>query len=41
GEKITPLNSLFKKNDNKKELKENLLIWDPRLIERGSFLILT
>ncbi len=34
-------NNIFKKNDNKKELKENLLIWDPRLIERGSFLILT
>lgn len=34
-------NNIFKKNDNKKDLKENLLIWDPRLIERGSFLILT
>ncbi len=34
-------NNIFKKNDNKKELKENLLIWDPRLIERGAFLILT
>lgn len=34
-------NNIFKKNDNKKELKENLLIWNPRLIERGSFLILT
>ncbi len=34
-------NNLLKKIDNKKELKENLLIWDPRLIERGTFLILT
>ena len=34
-------NNILRKNDNKKELKENLLIWDPRLIERGSFLILT
>ena len=34
-------NNIFKKNGNTKELKENLLIWDPRLIERGSFLILT
>lgn len=34
-------NNILKKSDNKKELKESLLIWDPRLIERGSFLILT
>ncbi len=34
-------NNIFRKNDNKKELRENLLIWDPRLIERGSFLMLT
>ncbi len=34
-------NNLLKKIDNKKELKENLLIWDPRLIERGTFLVLT
>jgi len=34
-------NNILKNNDNKKDLKENLLMWNPRLIERGSFLILT
>lgn len=34
-------NNILKKEINQKKKKEKLLIWDPRLIERGSFLILT
>lgn len=34
-------NNILKKEINQKKKKEQLLIWDPRLIERGSFLILT
>ena len=34
-------NNTLKKEINQKKKKEKLLIWDPRLIERGSFLILT
>jgi len=34
-------NNILKKEINQKKKKEQLFIWDPRLIERGSFLILT
>jgi len=34
-------NNILKKEINQKKKREQLLIWDPRLIERGSFLILT
>lgn len=34
-------NNILKKEINQKKKKEKLLVWDPRLIERGSFLILT
>ena len=34
-------NNILKKEINQKKIKEKLLVWDPRLIERGSFLILT
>jgi DNA replication and repair protein RecF len=34
-------NNILKSTNSKREKKENLLLWDPRLIERGSFLILT
>jgi len=34
-------NNILKKEINQKKRKEKILIWDPRLIERGSFLILT
>jgi len=34
-------NNIFKKEISQKKKKEKLLMWDPRLIERGSFLILT
>lgn len=33
-------NNILKRGDNRKEVRENLLIWDPQLIKRGSFLIL-
>ncbi len=34
-------NNILKKEINQKKKREQLIIWDPRLIERGSFLILT
>lgn len=34
-------NNILKKEINQRELRERLLIWDPQLIEKGSFLILT
>jgi len=34
-------NNILKKEINQKKKREQLLMWDPRLIERGSFLILT
>jgi len=34
-------NNILKKEIDQKKKKEKLIIWDPRLIERGSFLILT
>jgi len=34
-------NNILKKEINQKKRKEKILMWDPRLIERGSFLILT
>ncbi len=34
-------NNILKKEINQKKKREKLFIWDPRLIERGSFLILT
>ena len=34
-------NNILKKEINQEKKKEKILIWDPRLIERGSFLILT
>lgn len=34
-------NNILKKEMDQKKKKERLLMWDPRLIERGSFLILT
>lgn len=34
-------NNILKRGDNRREVRENLLIWDPQLIKRGSFLILT
>jgi len=34
-------NNILKKEIDQKKKKERLLMWDPRLIERGSFLILT
>jgi len=34
-------NNILKKEINQKKKKEKLHIWDPRFIERGSFLILT
>jgi len=34
-------NNILKKEINQKKKREQLLIWDPRLIERGSFLVLT
>ncbi|GAH19294.1 unnamed protein product [marine sediment metagenome] len=34
-------NNILKKEVNQKKKKEQLLMWDPRLIKRGSFLILT
>ena len=34
-------NNILKKEVDQKKKREQLIIWDPRLIERGSFLILT
>ena len=34
-------NNILKKEINQKKKREQLFMWDPRLIERGSFLILT
>ena len=34
-------NNILKKEINQKKKREQFLMWDPRLIERGSFLILT
>jgi len=34
-------NNILKKEINQKKKRENLVMWDSRLIERGSFLILT
>ena len=34
-------NNILKKEMDQKKKKDRLLMWDPRLIERGSFLILT
>jgi len=34
-------NNILKNEINQKKKKEKIFIWDPRLIERGSFLILT
>jgi len=34
-------NNILKKEINQKKKREQFIIWDPRLIERGSFLILT
>jgi len=34
-------NNILRRGDNRREVRENLLIWDPQIIKRGSFLILT
>ena len=34
-------NNILRRSDNRREARESLLIWDPQLIKRGSFLILT
>ncbi|MBC8499320.1 MAG: DNA replication/repair protein RecF [Candidatus Atribacteria bacterium] len=34
-------NNILKKKINQKKKREHLIMWDPRLIEKGSFLILT